>query len=45
MIIVIYTGYTYYPSRYYAIAIPAYIVMVFLISGTYYTDDDNDDDD
>jgi len=26
-------GYTYYPSRYYAIAIPAYIIMVFIIAG------------
>jgi phosphatidylinositol glycan class P protein len=29
-------GITYYPSRYYAIALPAYCVVVYLLAGMFY---------
>lgn len=29
-------GVTYYPSRYYAIALPAYVIVVYLLSGVVY---------
>lgn len=31
-----YFGVTYYPSRYYAVALPAYVLVVYLLSGVAY---------
>ena len=31
-----YIGVTYYPSRYYAIALPAYVLVIYVLSGVAY---------
>lgn len=31
-----YIGVTYYPSRYYAVALPAYVLVVYVLSGVAY---------